>query len=103
LPPLLLLPLLLLLLAACPHSPTRPTRSPFFTSQVQSLSTCWFLNVIDTCTWCKQIKGKKEELAFPFGSRTNHRSVIAFPSSNKEKRAKRNDQRGCNMEGHQEY
>ncbi len=29
--------------------PTKPTRSLFFTSQVQFFSTCWFLKVIEIC------------------------------------------------------
>lgn len=28
------------------RAPTRPTRSPFLTSQVTPRSTCWFLNVM---------------------------------------------------------
>ena len=31
------------------YSPTRPTRSPFLTSQETSFSTCWSLKVIATC------------------------------------------------------
>ena len=31
-----------------PLTPTSPARSPFFTSQLMSLSTCWFLKVIAT-------------------------------------------------------
>ena len=30
------------------RSPTRPTRSPVFTSQLTPRSTCWFLNVMLT-------------------------------------------------------
>ena len=33
-----------------PFTPTRPTFSPFLTSQETSFRTCWFLNVIEICT-----------------------------------------------------
>ena len=32
-----------------PLTPTSPTRSPFFTSQLMSRSTCWFLKVMAIC------------------------------------------------------